>query len=72
MFFIMLVIVAFILLAFVYFLPTFVAIQRNHHNCAAIFILNFFLGWSFVGWVVSMTWAMTRVVHCNHFGTRAS
>jgi hypothetical protein len=33
----------------IYFLPFFVAAMRGHQNTAAIFILNLFLGWSFVG-----------------------
>ena len=35
-----------------YFLPTIVAALRHHHNTAMIAILNFFLGWTFIGWVI--------------------
>jgi hypothetical protein len=41
----------------VYFLPTIVASHRHHPNAIGIFILNLFLGWSVVGWVVSLVWA---------------
>lgn len=54
-------IMAVLFLLFIYFIPTFVAVNRGHHNRAAIFILNLFLGWSFVGWVIALTWSMTKV-----------
>jgi hypothetical protein len=44
-----------------YFLPAFVAGTRGHQNTAAIFVLNLFLGWTFVGWVVALVWAFTVV-----------
>jgi len=40
-----------------YFLPTVVAHFRKKKNAGAIFILNFFLGWTFIGWVVALIWA---------------
>jgi hypothetical protein len=44
-----------------YFLPAIIAANRNHHNALAIFALNLFLGWSFLGWVIAFVWACTRV-----------
>lgn len=41
-----------------YFLPTIIALARRRHNTLAIFLLNFFLGWTFVGWVVALVWAV--------------
>ena len=38
-----------------YFLPTLVG--RKRRNGLAIFILNLFLGWTLVGWVVALAWA---------------
>ena len=32
---------------------------RNKRNKMAIFALNFFLGWTLVGWVVSLVWSLT-------------
>jgi T4 superinfection immunity protein len=40
-----------------YFLPTFVALGRHHRNSAAIALLNLFLGWTLLGWVVALVWA---------------
>lgn len=44
-----------------YIFPTIVAGSRGHHNTAAIFILNLFLGWTLLGWVGALVWAATAV-----------
>jgi T4 superinfection immunity protein len=43
---------------FMYFLPALVGMR--HRNAAAIFVLNFFLGWTVIGWVISLVWACTN------------
>jgi Na+/serine symporter len=48
-----------IFLAF-YFLPTIIATQRNHTSTGAIFLLNFLLGWTFLGWVAALIWSFTN------------
>jgi len=45
----------------VYFIPTWIAYARKHHNANAIFVVNLLLGWSFIGWVVALVWALTVV-----------
>ena len=47
----------------VYFVPTFVACYREHHQRLAIFVLNLVFGWSFLGWIAAFIWACTRVRH---------
>lgn len=47
--------------AVLYFLPSIVAYARKHQNSGAILILNIFLGWTFIGWVVALVWSMTQV-----------
>jgi len=42
-----------------YFLPTIIAILRQKTNTGSIFALNFFLGWSLIGWVVALIWALS-------------
>lgn len=42
-----------------YFFPTLIALIRRKSNAGAIFILNFFLGWTFIGWIVSLVWAVS-------------
>ncbi|REG96386.1 superinfection immunity protein [Flavobacterium aquicola] len=41
----------------IYFLPSIIALRRNKMNRNAIVLLNFFLGWTLIGWVVSFVWA---------------
>jgi hypothetical protein len=43
-----------------YFTPLMVAIVRKKSNVVAIGVLNLCLGWSFVGWVVSLVWALSK------------
>jgi hypothetical protein len=40
-----------------YFLPSIIAFARNKRDTAAIVLLNFFLGWTLIGWVVALVWA---------------
>lgn len=42
----------------VYFLPTIIAGGRGHRNTTAIVLLNVFLGWTFLGWVVALVWSV--------------
>jgi hypothetical protein len=48
-----------IILLAVYFFPAIIAGKRKHRAVLAIFVLNFCLGWTFVGWVISLVWACT-------------
>lgn len=43
----------------IYFIPAGVAVNRQHHNRLAIIVLNIFLGWTLIGWVVALVWACT-------------
>jgi len=43
-----------------YFLPTFEAWKKGHLNLTAIALVNLFLGWSLIGWVVAIVWAFRR------------
>jgi hypothetical protein len=46
-----------ILFALLYFLPTIVASHRGH-GVGGILILNFFLGWTCIGWFVLLLRAL--------------
>ena len=49
-----------IALAFsLYFAPSIVAVVREHHQTGAIFLVNLFLGWTFLGWVIALVWSAT-------------
>jgi hypothetical protein len=39
-----------------YFLP--LIIGRNKRDVGAIFAVNLFLGWTLIGWVVALAWAL--------------
>jgi hypothetical protein len=38
-------------LAILYFLPSIVALKRDHHQTTAIFVLTLLAGWTLIGWV---------------------
>ena len=42
-----------------YFLPTIIAFARKKDNAGGIFALNFLLGWTFIGWIASLIWALS-------------
>ena len=43
---------------FFYFIPSIVG--RHKRNAGAIFVMNLFLGWLFIGWVIALIWACTK------------
>ena len=42
-----------------YFLPTIIAAARHKTNLVGIFLVNFLLGWSVIGWIVALVWAIS-------------
>lgn len=42
-----------------YFLPTIIAMMRSHPGSGGIFVVNFFLGWTLLGWIVCLVWALS-------------
>jgi hypothetical protein len=41
-----------------YFLPSIIGARKR--NAGAIFALNLLLGWTLIGWVVALVWALTK------------
>lgn len=41
-----------------YFLPSIVALARSKRDITGIVVLNFFLGWTMIGWVIALVWAL--------------
>ncbi len=41
-----------------YFLPSIIALARSKRDIMGIIVLNFFLGWTMIGWVVALVWAV--------------
>lgn len=46
-----------VVIVLVYFVPTVVAFTRGVSNSGSVFVLNLFLGWTLVGWVVALAMA---------------
>jgi hypothetical protein len=40
-----------------YFVPVIVGAIRSVPNIGSVFVVNFFLGWTFIGWVVALAMA---------------
>lgn len=40
-----------------YFLPCIIAYKRGHVNKGIILLINFLLGWTFLGWAGCLVWA---------------
>ena len=43
-----------------YFIPAMVAYQKGRKNKQAILVLNIFLGWTLIGWVLALVWAVSE------------
>ena len=50
--------VALAVAAIFYFLPSVIAFTRRKRNAKAILALNLFMGWTFLGWVGALIWAL--------------
>lgn len=56
----------FLVIGFVfYFLPTLNALRRKHMSSGAIFVVNLFLGWTCIGWIVALAWAFNSNTRDN-------
>jgi Superinfection immunity protein len=42
-----------------YMFPWCLAVSRHHRNSGAIAVVNFFLGWTVIGWILALVWAST-------------
>jgi hypothetical protein len=41
-----------------YFLPVLIAVVNHHPRLAGIAVLDLMLGWTLMGWVLALAWAM--------------
>jgi hypothetical protein len=44
-----------------YFLPWIIAGKRSHHQHGAIAVINIFLGWTFLDWVIALAMACSAL-----------
>ena len=45
-----------------YIMPTIVAFTRKHKQRVPILVINFFLGWSVIAWVLTLAWSLSNDV----------
>lgn len=50
-----------------YFLPAIIAAARQTHNATGILLLNVFLGWTFVGWVVALVMSISSAPYYVYY-----
>ena len=41
-----------------YWLPTIIAVVRRTHTAMGVAVVNFFMGWTGIGWIVALVWAL--------------
>jgi hypothetical protein len=46
--------------AFSYFLPAWIAQAKNRRDADFILALNMLLGWTMIGWLAALVWALAR------------
>lgn len=44
-----------------YLAPALVAMKRDHHQAAPIFVINLFLGWTLIGWILALAWSVSWI-----------
>ena len=44
----------------IHFLPTIIAAFKRSRSVVGIFLLNLFLGWTVIGWIIALIWAFSR------------
>lgn len=45
-----------------YFLPAIIAFARSKRDAVSILVLNLLLGWTAIGWVIAVVWALKNDV----------
>ncbi len=51
-----------ILAVIIYFVPTFIAFIRRKKQFWAIFVINLCLGWTGIGWIGALFWAVFKEI----------
>lgn len=54
-----------ILLIALYFLPTIIAYNRKYQNRMSVFVIDLFLGWTLIGWVIALALSLASNVEEN-------
>jgi hypothetical protein len=54
-------IVTLLLFLLLYFLPAIIASNREHPQLNAIGVINILLGWTVIGWIAALVWALSAI-----------
>jgi len=60
----------FLLFTLLAFSPTLIAIIRKHNNLLVIFLINIFLSWTILGWILALVWSLTDNVERREDGKK--
>jgi len=47
-----------LILLLIYLLPSFIAVTSKKREALAVILLNVLLGWTILGWIVTLIWAL--------------
>ncbi len=50
-------VIAVIVLFSCYFMPAIIALLRDKCGAGGVVLVNFFLGWTVIGWLLALVWA---------------
>lgn len=56
-----------VIIAFIYLIPTLVGFSRGHLASGAIFIANLAFGWTLLGWLIVLIWALNSNTQANRY-----
>lgn len=54
------ILIVLLCLLIIYLIPSIIAIERKSDSKLLIILLNVFLGWSLVCWVIALIWSLTK------------
>ena len=43
-----------------YLVPFWIALGRGHSNASGVFAVNFLFGWTGIGWLAALIWALEK------------
>lgn len=49
-----------------YWLPAVLALARKHHQLMPIVLVNFFFGWTGIGWIAALVWSVSAKAPQSH------
>jgi len=49
-----------IILMCIYFLPTIIAVAKDHKQMPALVVINILTGWTFIGYLIALVWSLWR------------